>query len=460
MEKLVIDNFLAIEHAEIEIKKINLFIGPQAQGKSLISKLIYFFKEYPQTLVEAVYRGMKTKEGCDGLVLAKFEKIFPKYTWEKHEFKITYSNTYYSVSIVNKLVTNQSKQNPYLALNLESDFIVRDVFTSLKEAKPFDPYLNGSFNIKQPLENPRIFSGKNQRIFMLVSESFSFLEGVLIDNLFRENQKPYLERVSYIPAGRSFFANIDNSIYSFIGSDIKIDFFLTRFGKIYQQTKENRKQGHNGSDDKMQKERVDNIIRNIICGDFVFDEKGDWIVNSKGKTHITNASSGQQEALPMAVVLSTDPYISQSYIAHHFIIEEPEAHLFPTSQNEIVLLIANAYNHFKEFRSIESSVINFFNSFTISTHSPYILTAFNNLIQAGNVAASKNYQDLDELRAVVPESEWVDFNDVAAYVVNNGTVKSILNQELKLIDANMIDEISEHFAYLFEKLTFMEDIDE
>lgn len=44
MQKLTIENFGPIQQAEIQIKDILLFIGPQASGKSTISKAIYFFK--------------------------------------------------------------------------------------------------------------------------------------------------------------------------------------------------------------------------------------------------------------------------------------------------------------------------------------------------------------------------------------------------------------------------------
>jgi hypothetical protein len=145
------------------------------------------------------------------------------------------------------------------------------------------------------------------------------------------------------------------------------------------------------------------------------------------------------------MILSTWPYFDHNLISRYFIIEEPEAHLFPVAQSLITSLIASAYN------GSERS-----NKFVITTHSPYILTAFNNLIQAGNVAASKNYQNLEELYKVVPESEIVDFNDVSAYLVNNGTVQSILDNELKLIDATMIDSVSRQFANTFEQLVIME----
>jgi hypothetical protein len=194
------------------------------------------------------------------------------------------------------------------------------------------------------------------------------------------------------------------------------------------------------------------IVNRLIGGSFSFEDGRAWISNDKSKIDIAHASSGQQEVLPMAVILSAQPY-QKTFGGQHFVIEEPETHLFPSAQNDIILLIANAYN----YKPINGERIN---AFTIATHSPYILTAFNNLIQSGNVAASKHYQNVEELKKVVPESEWVDFNDVSAYLVDQGTVMSILNHELKLIDENRIDEVSEHFAKLFETLVGMEQMDD
>lgn len=441
MEKLVITNFLSIEHAEIEIKKINLFIGPQAQGKSLISKLIYFFKEYPQSVVQEIYLGLRTEEEFKKFAVARFEKIFPKYTWKNLEFCIKYSNKYYSILINNRLLDSDLKSKPKYALTLT-----------------YDPIFLLAFD--------------NQKNLMEKSwaEISLFSKNTLVNSLFSVNKNPYIEEIFYIPAGRSFFANLDKSIFSLLGSDVKIDNFLMLFGKTYEKTRESITLEYDRFDDldnasyHEKKPGLDNLVKNLIGGDYLFENGQDWIANDKGRIRLVDASSGQQESLPMVIILSNEPYLFvhnyskgiRHRYANHFIIEEPEAHLFPIAQNEIVLLIANAYNHLKGHKQPDSSI----NSFTIATHSPYILTAFNNLIQAGNVAASKNYQDLDALRAVVPESEWVDFNDVTAYVVNNGTVKSILNQELKLIDANMIDEVSDHLADKFRELLGMEIIDE
>lgn len=436
MEILKINNFLCIENAAIKIKRINLFIGEQAQGKSVIAKLIYFFKEYPRTLIESVYRGMTTKEGSDTIALAKFEKIFPAYTWSNTEFNIEYSNKYYSIAISCK----DGK------LDLNSDWIIREVFTTLNEAKRANPDLiNYQFNIN----NPRIYRGINSFSTSLISENFSLLDAVLVDQLFKQKNS-FLEKNIYIPAGRSFFATLGNNLYSFINSEIKIDYFLVLFGKTYQ----NIRLEHRYWCEENKQKHLKSIVEKIIGGQSLFENGQDWIVNQRGKISLADASSGQQESLPITTVLLKSPYFHHSHISNHFVIEEPEAHLFPQAQSYITQLISNAYN---ESIGLSSGMDGRFNSFTIATHSPYILTAFNNLIQAGNVAQSKNYQNLEELYKVVPKDEIVNFDDISAYFVGNGTVKSILDEELKLIDASFIDSVSRDFANVFEKLVMMEE---
>lgn len=433
MEKLEITNFLSIKKAEIEIKKLNIFIGPQAEGKSVIAKLIYFFKEYPQSIFDAIY-GEKEKSEFDKGMLLRFEKIFPRYTWEVTEFAITYSNKYYSISAVNKKISDNE-----FSFNLSHSNLIGEVFISL---------VNFSNSVKSQglkYNYPRI-------------DLPPYLYDVLIDKLFSENKCRYIEEAIYIPAGRSFFANIEKNIFALINSDMKIDYFLKKFGKDYEYIKNNKLTRW----DESTKDKPENIIQNLIGGKFISENGEDWIVNKQSKINLADSSSGQQEVLPITVLLSKKSN-NVEFIASHFIIEEPEAHLFPVAQSQVVSLVALVYNELTERSDLdlsEETILQRQNTFTITTHSPYILTAFNNLIQAGNVAASKNHQNLAELYKIVAKSEIVDFNDVAAYLVNEGTVKSILNQDLKLIDSNIIDEISNHFADTFEKLINMEEMNE
>jgi predicted ATPase len=88
-ESISINNFLIIKKAELEVKKINVIIGPQANGKSVIAKLLYFFKNSSSEFLEGI-RGNKSKRILDLSILNDFEKRFPRYSWEGSSFQVSY----------------------------------------------------------------------------------------------------------------------------------------------------------------------------------------------------------------------------------------------------------------------------------------------------------------------------------------------------------------------------------
>ncbi|MDE9519901.1 AAA family ATPase [Xenorhabdus bovienii] len=54
MEKLIVENFVSIRKVEIKLNKINILIGPQAAGKSLLAKLIAFIKDIHDKLINEI----------------------------------------------------------------------------------------------------------------------------------------------------------------------------------------------------------------------------------------------------------------------------------------------------------------------------------------------------------------------------------------------------------------------
>jgi predicted ATPase len=419
MEKIEIEDFLSIKKANIELKKINILIGPQATGKSIISKLISFCKEIPGSIFDATTEE-KTKREFDRDIREKFENIFPSYAWEKDTFLIYYTSDYY------ELLIRHEKINQKFKLCIEySDDIKKTLASSrkiLQKSLSEDP--------EAKVTSPRMRASVNREIRETISAS-----------LLPETEDPKIEQVIYIPAGRSFFANLQKNVFSFISSSIPIDHFLKEFGAVYERT---RDQNFQQFMNQHRPKSVSKLVSDLICGVHLTEKGQDWIVGENGKINLSNSSSGQQEVLPMAMVLSTWPYAPSSIFIRSFIIEEPEAHLFPIAQGQIASLIAAAYNA-KDRQG----------SFTITTHSPYILTAINNLIQAGNVATMINGKK-DKLFNIVPENQIISFEDVSAYLVDKGVVKPILDKEVSLIQAEAIDSVSEYFSTKFEQLIELE----
>jgi hypothetical protein len=156
------------------------------------------------------------------------------------------------------------------------------------------------------------------------------------------------------------------------------------------------------------------------------------------RVRLADASSGQQEALPLLLTLGL--VFSGLESKRDVYFEEPEAHLFPTSQREIVELLAAAFNLAKD--SVR---------FVLTTHSPYILTTFGNLLQAGQRYDAVAQPD-EKLERIMPRVYALCPGDVAAYSLADGQARSIIDPETKLIEADIIDNVSMEIDEQFHRL--------
>ncbi|MFM7370804.1 MAG: AAA family ATPase, partial [Sphaerospermopsis kisseleviana] len=96
-----------------------------------------------------------------------------------------------------------------------------------------------------------------------------------------------------------------------------------------------------------------------------------------GKSTLINfASSGQQEVVWILLLILV-LILNQRNV--FLVIEEPEAHLFPVAQKQMIDLIALLANQAA-------------NQIILTTHSPYILSSFNNLLYAHQLGLQKSEQ--------------------------------------------------------------------
>jgi AAA15 family ATPase/GTPase len=219
---------------------------------------------------------------------------------------------------------------------------------------------------------------------------------------------------------------------------------MKKFGALYETSKRFHQTNLFSNDDsEATRKKVDELVNDIVVGEYVYAEEQDWILNKEDKrTNLANASSGQQESLPMLLILKIWPFIYAKEEHQTFFIEEPEAHLFPVSQKQIISLIATIYNTFGH-------------SFFITTHSPYILTAINNLVvgQDAYDKANGDTEKLKKLEKVLPADELIRLEDVSAYTLNKGKLESIIDMENRLIGANLLDAVSDEFDLAFSVAT-------
>lgn len=122
-----------------------------------------------------------------------------------------------------------------------------------------------------------------------------------------------------------------------------------------------------------------------------------------------------------------------------YIIEEPEQNLFPLTQCDLIKYIISACN---EKDHISSAVI--------TTHSPYVLAMINSQILAGLLLKrGVNEQIIDK---IIPVSCAINDDEIGVYAVDEGSCKSIKDQEMGMINQNYLDTASEYIAASFDKL--------
>ncbi len=124
-------------------------------------------------------------------------------------------------------------------------------------------------------------------------------------------------------------------------------------------------------------------------------------------------------------------FIDSEAIGRAIIIEEPEAHLYPTLQKEITELFLHVFNNSP-------------NHFLLTTHSPYILAYLNVCLM--------RHQMKDMAPDLVDGKETLDIKDLAVYSFSSEKIESIVNLESGLINAERFDEATEKIDNEFDAL--------
>lgn len=419
VEKLIIRSFSAVKKAEIEIRKFNVLIGNQASGKSVIAKSCYFFRAVSKHFYDGI-RQDDSKRNLDKNILQDFEVRFPRYIWEGTDFELRYIIGDFEVKLVG--VSNKRKKT---------------VLTISYSDSLASMYANKRRLYKKRVEEERSSEKSPRRAINIESRVFY---DCIVEPILKSEFQPFFNNSLFVPATRSFFANLQKNIFTFMASNLEIDPFLKDFGSVYETAKRFHNRAYLGleeKNDKKTKEQITKLIASIIDGDYEYDDEQDWIVKDGRRVNLINSSSGQQESLPMLLVLSIWPFLYSEKRSLIF-IEEPEAHLFPAAQRDIVSMLSHLV---KECSS----------SFFITTHSPYILSALNNHVVAGGLESSGKIHESEFTKlngAGVP----IRFSDVSAYSVSKGLTNSIADSEYELVGTEILDGVSDHFAKVMDSL--------
>ena len=415
MRKLKITNFSCIREANIELNRLTIIIGPQASGKSVISKLFYFFFDLGN-LQRVAIEGGKDFDGFKVLLKKKFIDLFPISAWGDkqfivqfcigpHEFKL--SRTIYADNLTDNIRVSTTK--PVEAFYKSQ----AENYRKLVKERPADEVEDD------------------------VDTSIEF-RAVFARALLREHGPDAVRTQFFIPAGRSFFTNMGRAIAAFEQARL-LDPITVRFARLYTLYLDRFKNGRG-----FRNETMASLFQKLLGGRLVTSEDGDYVVAEDGRTIPFSAlSSGQQEMMPLFVTLLSlaprNPGVRSSSGGRLIYIEEPEAHLFPEAQSELVQILAALI-----------SVRGFNTDLLLTTHSPYVLPKLNNLMLGGNLPKSSP-TNLKVVSNILPVDSLLRSSIVAAYAIQDGVLGNIVNDD-GLIEAEYLDGISGKIAEEFDRL--------
>ena len=419
METLSIKNFAGLRDVSFPLRPVTVFIGPQATGKSVIAKLLYFFRGLPSAMLEAS-NDPQEWERYHRQALERFMRFFPVDTWPSDPFAVVHAQEAWSVK-----VTGHREKGGSLTVTFSDGW--ENVFARLQS--------HGSLGDGEGDTSRIAFTKARRRRDLIRSEMG---RGALFKQIF-------------ITAGRSFFSQVVASIFSQLRKGGKLDPFVVEFGAFLERTRILlRDRGFYGAvpghdprfaPDQPSLAILREAMVNVLRGRLVWEDGDEYIVTpDERKIPVAMGSSGQQEALPLLLLLSRF-FLLRHSLGRSIYVEEPEAHLFPTAQRCVIDLMIETFN----LRRSQMELV-------LTTHSPYVLTSLNNLLKAGQRYAEADAPLKQKLAAVIPEARALRVEHLAAYALDGGEVNDIVDEESGLIDAAAIDSVSEILAEQFHQL--------
>lgn len=460
-EELKVKNFGPIKEATLEVKDVMLFIGPQASGKSTLAKLLAIVMdwEFVRNMNKKTFQSRRLAFGIDGYFNEK--TTFFEYTEEDYNFsydgKVNVNERLFKYLSLEADINNTALVNEYMLKQLLPENISKSSFydiegllrlaqmsimyinISINKDGLFDMAINKSIQLeindilegfdvvvydlyefkKPPLKDSEQLKEQYFKSHELYMRYYKKLKQV--NSKIRRSYQLFSHYPLYIPTERTFIAIASGSFMNLVVNDVPISKSIINFGAAFEKSR-----------DKLKKLDIPSF--NI---QYEYDDGQDKIVLENGKKiKLKESASGFQSIIPMLVVI--EHYTTNINHKYHFIIEEPELNLFPSAQKALVEFLVE--------KCIKKG-----HRLTITTHSPYIITAFNNLIQANNVAI-EHPETKEQLNEIIPEKQWLPYEQVGAYFVDGGTATSIMDDEYQMIDASPLDEVSDMNSRIFDQL--------
>lgn len=405
MKRVKIKNVGIVKEAFLDLKKLNILIGAQSTGKSTVAKIVCYCTWVEKEIFLNASASNFEKENYFEENLVSFHKMkgfvseqsVIEYETDVMHFKFTQNKFEFKWKNI-----KEYKRTKTLYIPAE-----RNIIAVIPNWFEVNLEKNNTRSFLADWNRVRKYYTQDKPLKILNKANYYHNPNTLSDQLvFKDNVEINIDTVS------SGFQTLTPLLALF---NYYSNYYYSEELWRQEQSVEILEKWRNQIEN-FRKSNKDEILRDII-------EKH-LFENIKDKTFL-------EENLKLSLRKFDEPRNTA------FFIEEPELNLYPKSQRLLVndmVATLQASDH----------------SVFLTTHSPYTLTSINNLIFANQVGK----QNKSETDKIISKNKWIPMEDVAAWKINEETYEfhSLIDEELQMLKAEEIDEVSRVINEEFDKL--------
>lgn len=400
MRRLIIKNIGPLNNVNVTLNKINLIIGPQSTGKSCILKIASFCAWLEKSIsLNQDIRDFLTREFIEAHLLA-FHNLqgyinddsFFEYETDIMKFSFSFKENESRFDWKNGRWDYNRSKIAYIVAE-------RNVLSVIPNWFDIDFPNNSIRYFMKEWQNARNNNGENERLSVLNTG---------VD--YKYDKEKGTDRIILSNGKELSLLNASSGLQSLVPLFVFIDYISKDIFKLDIQSLK---------DQDAKVNLLYQLKENHPSGEYISIEKygisiGSDVINSivENFTHYNHS----------------DIYL-----------EEPEENLFPETQRDLVNWLAETVSGERN------------HSLFIATHSPYIMSAFNNLIQAGDIIEESPEKEA-EVEKILGGHRAIKYDDVAAFAISDGSVHGIKDDELRLISPSELDTVSDDIANVFNQL--------
>lgn len=402
MKKLVIDNIGPIKHVELNMKRVNVIIGPQSAGKSCILKIACFcawaekriqleqgkngFADdnyVVENLIEFHKMEGFFKPGRGAHIRYESSQLWFEYDYDARSFEWDWKRSGHWKYKRSRVSYIPAERN-----------VIATIPNWMEVSMPFD-YVR---NFISDWSLTRQLYGENNELSVL---------GLGVKYLYdKQSGKDFL----ILPDGRKLpFTNGSSGLQSVVPMMAYLKFLFVhqyngeQFGKLSVES---------------EKEEILNHIydKKFSKGMKTFVQDNKPYIGKIGVGKRMFKSEKDYQICKDLFDSYTQTFSSDIYL------EEPEQNLFPETQLQLVYdILRDADRHMDRL--------------FIATHSPFILFAINNCLMGGLVGKNVPEDIQDELHSA---HSWIIPSEVAIWSIEDGVIKSLQDED-GLLGENFIN---------------------